>query len=88
LAVELVEDSDFSLHLDSGHVLVGFSVPSCILDALGQCWSYLGEVHLHDALCQGPGCSIGYRKGHQALVYGDLAKESFSIDSNYLDSIT
>lgn len=27
---------------------------------------------MHDALCQGPGCSIGYWKDHQALGYGDL----------------
>jgi len=72
LTLELAEDLDLSICLDSGHVLVGFSGPIGLFDALEQCLPYLGEVHLHDGPWQGSGRNIGYGKDHQALGYGDL----------------
>lgn len=72
LTLELADDLDLSICLDSGHVLVGFSGPIGIYDALEQCLPYLGEVHLHDGPWQGRDRNIGYGKDHQALGHGDL----------------
>ena len=72
LTLELAVDLDLSICLDTGHVLDGFSEPIAKFDALEQCLPNLGEVHLYDAYCQGPGCSIEYGKDYQALGHGDL----------------
>ncbi|MBC8503435.1 MAG: sugar phosphate isomerase/epimerase [Anaerolineales bacterium] len=72
LTLELAQDLDLSLCLDTGHVLVGFSGPIEFFDALEQCLPRLAEIHLHDGPWQGPQMKIGYGKDHQALGMGDL----------------
>ncbi|PKO22426.1 MAG: hypothetical protein CVU38_09360 [Chloroflexi bacterium HGW-Chloroflexi-1] len=79
LTLELAEALDLSLCLDVGHVLVGFSGPVDLFDALETCLPRLAEIHLHDAPClttaarwQGPERQTGYGQDHQALGKGDL----------------
>jgi sugar phosphate isomerase/epimerase len=72
LTLELAEDLDLSLCLDTGHVLVGFSGPVDLAEALERCLPRLAEVHLHDAPWQGPEGETGYGKDHQPLGMGDL----------------
>jgi len=72
LTLELAEDRDLSICLDTGHVLVGFSGPIALDEALEQCLPRLGEIHLHDGPWQGPERDIGYGKDHQPLGRGDL----------------
>ncbi len=72
MTLELAQDLDLSMCLDTGHVLVGFSGPIEIFDALEQCLPRLAEIHLHDGPWQGPENKIGYGKDHQALGMGDL----------------
>jgi sugar phosphate isomerase/epimerase len=72
LTIELAEQLDTSICLDTGHVLVGFSGPVGLFEALERCLPRLGEIHLHDGPWQGPGLTIGYGKDHQALGKGDL----------------
>lgn len=72
LTLELADELNLSMCLDTGHVLVGFSGPVKIFDALEMCLPRLGEVHLHDGPWQGPDMNIGYGKDHQPLGDGDL----------------
>jgi sugar phosphate isomerase/epimerase len=72
LTLELAEDLDLSICLDVGHVLVGFSGPVTLYDALEACLPRLAEVHLHDGPWQGPAGKIGYGQDHQPLGRGDL----------------
>jgi len=72
LTLELAEELDLSVCLDVGHVLVGFSGPVQLFDALERCQHRLAEVHLHDGPWQGPQQHIGYGKDHRALGKGDL----------------
>jgi len=72
LTLELAEELDLSVCLDTGHVLVGFSGPVDLFDALERCLHRLGEVHLHDGPWQGPEQRIGYGQDHQPLGRGDL----------------
>jgi sugar phosphate isomerase/epimerase len=77
LTLELAEDLDLSICLDTGHVLVGFSGPIDLFDALERCLPRLGEVHFHDAPWQGPEHRIGYGLDHQPLGTGDLDVSRF-----------
>lgn len=70
--LELAEDLDLSICLDTGHVLTGFSGPVELFQALERCLPRLGEIHLHDAPWQGPGHVIGYGRDHRPLGSGDL----------------
>ena len=72
LTWELAEELDLSICLDTGHVLVGFSGPVDVYDALERCLPRLAEIHLHDGPWQGPEQNLGYGKDHQALGEGDL----------------
>lgn len=72
LTLELAESLDTSICLDTGHVLVGFSGPVDLFDALEQVLPRLAEIHLHDGPWQGPERKIGYGKDHQPLGSGDL----------------
>jgi sugar phosphate isomerase/epimerase len=72
LTLELAEDLDLSICLDTGHVLVGFSGPVGLFDVLEASLPRLGEIHLHDGPWQGPEQTIGYGKDHQPLGRGDL----------------
>jgi sugar phosphate isomerase/epimerase len=77
LTLELAEELDLSLCLDTGHVLVGFSGPVSLAEALERCLPRLAEVHLHDAPEQGPGGAIVYGQDHQPLGTGDLQVGAF-----------
>jgi sugar phosphate isomerase/epimerase len=77
LTIELAETLDLSLCLDTGHVLVGFSGPIGLLDALELCLPRLAEIHLHDGPWQGPERNIGYGQDHQPLGSGDLDLPAF-----------
>ncbi len=72
LTLELAEELDLSMCLDTGHVLVGFSGPVELFDVLERCLPRLAEIHLHDGPWQGPEMKIGYGKDHQPLGKGDL----------------
>jgi sugar phosphate isomerase/epimerase len=72
LTLELAEELDLAMCLDTGHVLAGFSGPIDLFEALERCLPRLGEVHLHDAPWQGPEMKIGYGLDHQPLGRGDL----------------
>jgi sugar phosphate isomerase/epimerase len=79
LTLELAEEFDLSLCLDTGHVLVGFSGPVDLFSALERCLPRLAEIHLHDAPClttpalwRGPEEQSGYGKDHAPLGTGDL----------------
>jgi len=72
LTMELADQLDLSICLDIGHVLVGFSGPVGLFEALERCLPRLSEIHLHDGPWQGPERNIGYGKDHQALGTGDL----------------
>ena len=72
LTMELAEELDLSICLDTGHILVGFSGPLELDDILEKCLSRLAEIHLHDGPWQGPEHDIGYGRDHQALGKGDL----------------
>jgi sugar phosphate isomerase/epimerase len=72
LTVELAEELDLSLCLDTGHVLAGFSGPLDLFEALEVCLPRLREIHLHDARWQGPEQNIVYGQDHRPLGTGDL----------------
>jgi sugar phosphate isomerase/epimerase len=72
LTLELADELDLSLCLDTGHVLAGFCGPVGLFDALEQSLPRLAEIHLHDGPWQGPEQRIGYGKDHQPLGSGDL----------------
>ena len=72
LTLALAEELDLSLCLDTGHVLVGFSGPVGLFEALERCLPRLAEIHLHDGPWQGPERRIGYGQDHQPLGTGDL----------------
>jgi sugar phosphate isomerase/epimerase len=72
LTVELAEELNLSLCLDTGHVLAGFSGPLDLFAALELCLPRLGEIHLHDSPWQGPEQKIVYGQDHQPLGRGDL----------------
>jgi sugar phosphate isomerase/epimerase len=68
----LAEELNLSMCFDTGHVLVGFSGPIDLFDALEIALPRLGEIHLHDGPWQGPGHKLGYGKDHSPLGTGDL----------------
>lgn len=72
LTLELAEEFDLSMCLDTGHILAGFSGPIGLFEALERCLPRLGEIHLHDAPWQGPQLQLGYGKDHQTIGKGDL----------------
>ena len=72
LTMELAEELDLSICLDTGHVLSGFSGPVELDDVLERCLPRLAEVHLHDSPRLAPGQPVVYGKDHQALGAGDL----------------
>jgi sugar phosphate isomerase/epimerase len=72
LTLELADDLDLSLCLDTGHVLAGFSGPLGLAEALERCLPRLAEIHLHDSPAQGPDGAIHYGQDHRPLGTGDL----------------
>lgn len=72
LTLELADQLDLSICLDTGHVLAGFSGPLDLFEALELCLPRLSEVHLHDSPQAGPDDEPAYGKDHQPLGTGDL----------------
>ncbi len=72
LTLEIAEDLDLSLCFDTGHVLVGFSGPITLDEALEASLPRLAEVHLHDGPWQGLQPNVGYGQDHRPLGEGDL----------------
>jgi sugar phosphate isomerase/epimerase len=77
LTLELAEKFNLSICLDTGHVLVGFSGPIGLSEAVEKCSPRLAEIHLHDGPWQGPEHTLGYGLDHQALGKGDLEIKRF-----------
>jgi sugar phosphate isomerase/epimerase len=72
LTLELAEELDLSVCLDTGHVLAGFSGTLGFFETLEACLPRLAEVHLHDAPQWRPGQPLGYGTDHKPLGTGDL----------------
>jgi sugar phosphate isomerase/epimerase len=72
LTLELADNLNLSICLDTGHVLAGFSGPVEIFEVLKRALPRLAQLHLHDAPWQGPEMVLGYGKDHQTLGTGDL----------------
>jgi sugar phosphate isomerase/epimerase len=71
LTLELADELDLSLCLDTGHVLAGFPGWYDFFDVLEKCLPRLAEVHLHDSLLMPEG-KRGYGEDHKPLGHGDL----------------
>jgi len=71
MTLQLADELDLSLCLDTGHVLAGFPGWFDLLDVLEQCLPRLAEVHLHDSRKMPPG-RRGYGEDHKTLGTGDL----------------
>jgi len=77
LTLELAEEFDLSVCLDTGHVLTGYSGDMTVEEALERTLPRLAEVHLHDAYRR-PGPDGSARVAdHLSLGEGDLAVEWF-----------
>lgn len=72
LTLELAEEFDLSLCLDTAHILCGFSGPIDVFEALERTLPRLTEVHLNDARRWAPGATVEYGADHWALGAGDL----------------
>jgi sugar phosphate isomerase/epimerase len=72
LTMELAEELDLAICLDTGHVLSGFPGRSDLDAVLERLLPRLAEIHLHDSPQWSPGAPIVYGKDHQALGQGDL----------------
>lgn len=71
LTLELAEELDLSICLDTGHVLAGFPGWFDFFEVLERVLPRLAEVHLHDSKCMPPG-TRGYGEDHKPLGRGDL----------------
>jgi sugar phosphate isomerase/epimerase len=80
LTLELAQDLDLSLCLDTGHVLAGFSGHQTLDEAFEALLPRLAEVHLHDSLWQGPDREVAYGEDHRPLGEGDMALGRFLDD--------
>ncbi|HEY42865.1 MAG TPA: sugar phosphate isomerase/epimerase [Anaerolineae bacterium] len=72
LTLDLAEELDLSLCLDTGHILAGFSGNVTVEEALESSMPRLAEVHLHDCPQHFPEQKINYGQDHQQLGRGDL----------------
>ena len=71
LTLELADELDLSLCLDTGHVLAGFPGWFDFFDILEECLPRLAEIHLHDSRLMPEG-KRGYGEDHKPLGQGDL----------------
>ena len=71
LTLELVDEFDLSICLDTGHVLAGFPGWFDFFEVLEKLLPRLAEVHLHDCRKMPPG-RRGYGEDHKPLGSGDL----------------
>jgi sugar phosphate isomerase/epimerase len=71
LTLELADNLDLSICLDTGHVLAGFPGWFDFFEVVERILPRLGEVHLHDSKQMPPGVR-GYGEDHKPLGHGDL----------------
>ncbi len=71
LTLELAEEFDTSICLDTGHVLAGFPGWFDFFEVVEKLLPRLAEVHLHDCRRMAPGVR-GYGEDHKPLGHGDL----------------
>lgn len=71
LTLDLAEELDLSICLDTGHVLAGFPGWYDLFEVLERVLPRLAEVHLHDSRRMPQG-SRGYGEDHKPLGQGDL----------------
>ena len=71
LTLELAEEFDLSVCLDTGHVLAGFPGWFDFFDVVEKLLPRLAEVHLHDSKKMPEGVR-GYGEDHKPLGAGDL----------------
>ncbi len=71
LTLELAEEFDLSVCLDTGHVLAGFPGWFDFFEVVEKLLPRLAEVHLHDCKKMPPGVR-GYGEDHKPLGAGDL----------------
>jgi len=72
LTMELAEELDLSICLDTGHVLSGFPGRSDLFGVLERVLPRLAEIHLHDSPQWVPGTPIAYGQDHRPLGRGAL----------------
>ena len=77
LTLELAEEFDLSVCLDTGHVLAGYSGGVTLEEALERTFPRLAEVHLHDAYRRTASDGSVRVADHLPLGEGDLAVEWF-----------
>ena len=75
LTLDLADELDLSICLDTGHILSGFSGDVTVEEALEASLPRLAEVHLHDGPQHIPGQEIIYGQDHGPLGTGDLDLE-------------
>jgi sugar phosphate isomerase/epimerase len=71
MTLELAEEFDLSVCLDTGHVLAGFPGWFDFFDVVEKLLPRLAEVHLHDSKKMPEGAR-GYGEDHKPLGHGDL----------------
>ncbi|MBN2387063.1 MAG: sugar phosphate isomerase/epimerase [Anaerolineales bacterium] len=71
LTLELADELDLSVCLDTGHVLAGFPGWFDFFEVVERVLPRLAEVHLHDSKCMPEG-TRGYGEDHKPLGRGDL----------------
>ena len=71
MTLELAEELDLSMCLDTGHVLAGFPGWFDFFDVVEKLLPRLAEVHLHDSRKMSQGVR-GYGEDHKPLGHGDL----------------
>jgi sugar phosphate isomerase/epimerase len=76
LTLELAEELDLSLCLDTGHVLAGFPGWHDFFETVEKILPRLAEVHLHDSKQMPPG-QRGYGEDHKPLGHGNLELGKF-----------
>ena len=77
LTLELAEEFDLSVCLDTGHLLAGYSGDVTLEEALERTFPRLAEVHLHDAYRRPTPDGSVRVADHLSLGEGDLAVEWF-----------
>ena len=77
LTLELAEQFDLSMCLDTGHILAGFSGQIGLMDALEQMLPRLADIHLHDSALHKPGEPVRHGVDHKALGTGDIDTGAF-----------
>jgi sugar phosphate isomerase/epimerase len=71
MTLELAEEFDLSVCLDTGHVLAGFPGWFDFFEVVEKLLPRLAEVHLHDSRKMPEG-TRGYGEDHKPLGHGDL----------------